>query len=317
MTRRNNASPDSLEMLLDTMCNTFGGIILIALLIALLARETKVKEAATRAVTESETMLQRRIAAVEKDLTEARARRSMLERQTRESSQAGLFQLVEQREQLRQLNDALTEALRDANRKLDAGAAANPTRVEDAIRQMLQGVNDSERQQTEARTLELSLQEKQRELQRTLQQDTNRLAQATARRVQRLRLPRERETTKAHLYIIARYGKLYPLYTFPNGDPERNHTSLRWIEESAASKRVEPQPGQGVPAVTDAALVPFFRQFAADSMYLVFQVYEDSFAAFNVAKQAAVAQGFEYTWEPRRQSDVLRIGAGGRPPPPQ
>ena len=53
MTRRQVQQGDSLEMLLDTMCNTFGGIILIALLIALLARETKVSEAETRRVTES------------------------------------------------------------------------------------------------------------------------------------------------------------------------------------------------------------------------------------------------------------------------
>jgi hypothetical protein len=40
MTRRSNRQEDSLEMLLDTMCNAFGGLILIAILIAILARTT-------------------------------------------------------------------------------------------------------------------------------------------------------------------------------------------------------------------------------------------------------------------------------------
>src|SRR5215218_408098 len=40
MSRRRRHQPDSLELLLDTMCNTFGGIIMIALLIALLSRDT-------------------------------------------------------------------------------------------------------------------------------------------------------------------------------------------------------------------------------------------------------------------------------------
>lgn len=39
MSRRNSEAADSLDMLLDTMCNTFGGIILIALLISLLVRD--------------------------------------------------------------------------------------------------------------------------------------------------------------------------------------------------------------------------------------------------------------------------------------
>lgn len=317
MSRRTQEQPDSLEMLLDTMCNTFGGIILIALLIALLARETKVKAAATRAVTESEVMLQRRITSVEQDLREARARQTALEQQTRESTQADLFRLVEQREQLRQLSAGLTELLRNSQSRLDAGPVANSSQVEEAIHQMLQRVSETEQRQTEARNLQASLQTKQREQRRTLQQDSNRLAQALAPRVQRLRLPREHETTKTHLYMIVRHGRLYPLYIFRNDNPERNTNSLRWIEESPTVRRVEPLPTLGAPVTTENALSPFFRQYPADNLYLVFQVYEDSFAAFNTAKAAAVTLGFEYTWQPRRNSEVLRIGAGSAPPPPQ
>ncbi len=317
MNRRTLEQPDSLEMLLDTMCNTFGGIILIALLIALLARETRVQEAETRAVTESEAMLQRRLASVEQDLREARARQTNLEQQARDSTQAGLLRLVEQREQLRQLSAALTELLRNSQRQLDAGPIANTGQVEEAIRQMLQRVSDTEQRQTEARILQASLQGKQRELRRTLQQDSNRLAQALAPHVQRLRLPREHETTKTHLYLIVRHGRLYPLYIFRNDNPERNTNSLRWVEETPTVRRVEPLPNLGAPVTTENALWPFFQQYPPDNLYLVFQVYEDSFAAFNIAKAAAVTQGFEYTWQPRRNSEVLRIGAGGAPPPPQ
>lgn len=44
MSRRKQEQPDSLEMLLDTMCNAFGGIILIAILLALLARSSDVEK---------------------------------------------------------------------------------------------------------------------------------------------------------------------------------------------------------------------------------------------------------------------------------
>lgn len=317
MSRRTLGQPDSLEMLLDTMCNTFGGIILIALLIALLARETNVKDAATRVVTDSETMLQQRIALAEQDLREARARQAVLEQQARDHAQAGLFQLIEQREQLRQLSAGLTERLRDSQSQLDAGPSADTSHVEEAIRQMLERVSNTEQRQIEARNLQASLQTKQRELRRTLQQDSNRLAQALAPRVQRLRLPREHETDKKHLYIVVRHGRLYPLYVYRNDNPERNTHSLRWIEESPTIRRVEPLPTLGAPVTTENALATFFRQYPVDHVYLVFQVYEDSFAAFNTAKTAAVALGFDYTWQPRRNSEILRIGAGSAPPPPQ
>ena len=38
MPRKQHEQSDSLEMLLDTMCNAFGGLILIAIMIALLAK---------------------------------------------------------------------------------------------------------------------------------------------------------------------------------------------------------------------------------------------------------------------------------------
>lgn len=47
--RRRRASDDSLELLLDTICNTFGGIVFIAMLVAILVRETGAAREATEA----------------------------------------------------------------------------------------------------------------------------------------------------------------------------------------------------------------------------------------------------------------------------
>lgn len=50
-----------------------------------------------------------------------------------------------------------------------------------------------------------------------------RLAQVTARQTQRVRLPQERATTKGHLYLIVRHGRVYPLYSFVDGIPRAQH----------------------------------------------------------------------------------------------
>lgn len=86
MSRRPAPQNDSLEMLLDTMCNTFGGIILIALLITLLARETKVSEAETRAITENATAQRRQIQQAENELAHALELQRSLDRRAADQS---------------------------------------------------------------------------------------------------------------------------------------------------------------------------------------------------------------------------------------
>ena len=118
--------------------------------------------------------------------------------------------------------------------------------------------------------------------------------------------------------MIVRYGQAYPLYLFRQGDAERNTAALRWEEEGANTKRIDPVSGRGInPETTPVAVTQFLRSLPSDKVYLVFQVYEDSFAAFNSIKEATVKQGVEYTWEPRRNNAVLRLGATELPPPPQ
>ena len=70
---------DSLDLLLDTMCNTFGGIIMIAILVALLAQQSPAPIVpADRARSE---MTERRLAIADTDLAAARALRTQLEDQ--------------------------------------------------------------------------------------------------------------------------------------------------------------------------------------------------------------------------------------------
>ena len=59
--RRLPEQSDSLEMLLDTMCNTFGGIILIALMISLIAKDAKPAPELTDAEVVAKEMQERKL----------------------------------------------------------------------------------------------------------------------------------------------------------------------------------------------------------------------------------------------------------------
>ena len=318
MRRRPAPQSDSLEMLLDTMCNTFGGIILIALLIALLTNESRVTESEARRLTENTAMLDRRIEQARRELSQARARQAELDRRVTDPTQVNLLQLIDQRERLRRAQSAMEEALKAGDQELRAGDANAQTRMLEKFRQLEVEMRQADEEVLDLRSRGENLQGQITELRRGLQTESNRLAQVRARQTQRLRLPREHSTGRAHFYAILRYGKLYPLYTYQNGEPVKNVQTLRWQLDNEGASRLEPVPETGIRPLTEpAAVEAFFRQLPAAQVYVVFEVYADSFAEFAAVKEAAVRHGLEYTWEPRKRDEVIRLAGSGSAPPPQ
>src|SRR4051812_5865946 len=74
MSLRRRGHTDSLELLLNTMCNTFGGIVMISLVMALLAGDTSSDEAAAARASD----WQRQISQANAALEEARQLQSTL-----------------------------------------------------------------------------------------------------------------------------------------------------------------------------------------------------------------------------------------------
>jgi hypothetical protein len=314
MRRRFEDPADSLELTLGCMWDNFGNIILIALLVTILARESKTLEKTSG----SPALTQLGAARAEDALALGKSVQADLARQAADPTLAQRLKLVQERENLRQEIERQRESLRLTAEKLAASAAIAKTSIADILRHSQEELEKTQKtlaqEQSRTDTLKLTLETQKKKLQERQRE----LVVATDQRVRRVRLPREHQTSKKHLYVITRFGRLYPLYYFRDSEPQRNTVSLRWTDESPTIRRVEPAPDQGLAALADpAALARFFHQFPAAEVYLVFQVYEDSFAAFNAAKEAAVAQGLEYTWEPRRSDEVLRTGAAALPPPPQ
>src|SRR5215212_2230753 len=97
MSRRRRHQPDSLELLLDTMCNTFGGIIMIALLIALLSRDAS----SDTAITQRAETVRRQIEQTQKQTIEAEQLRQRLQ-QSIDPRAALTVALLTERDQLRQ-----------------------------------------------------------------------------------------------------------------------------------------------------------------------------------------------------------------------
>jgi hypothetical protein len=129
-------------------------------------------------------------------------------------------------------------------------------------------------------------------------------------------LPFATETTRERWPVILRYGRLYPLYFISRSSPNgrtKNIQSLAWDGQN-----VEPRWGQGEePETAVAELVREFRSASKTNIFLEFWVYDDSFAAFNRAKETAVKLGFQYGWEPLPHNMQLRLGSSGQRIPAQ
>ena len=77
MKRRKFIIPDSLELLLDTICNTFGAVIFISMLLSILVKEKGAAQDASGIAGE----ISHAIATRNQEIVEARSRQQLLARQ--------------------------------------------------------------------------------------------------------------------------------------------------------------------------------------------------------------------------------------------
>ncbi|MFO8014132.1 MAG: hypothetical protein R6X20_12600 [Phycisphaerae bacterium] len=286
--RRSTFSSDSLELLLDTICNVFGGIILMAILVVLLTQTT----AGRLPEPESE------------DVERAfRVQRLRFERQ---KLQRRLADLQAHR---RQIGETFQDTTSEAGERLADARSRFQEAVQEAserVQQMNTTVKDTRREHTRAEEqlaeAERHLDEKQEDLDR-LQADLRHAESAVSRKV---RLPHRRGAASGSpRYYVVQGHRAYELKNVRwfAGTHEAGQCSVTADRERRVAF-VRPVPGEGYPAPVDGASVGAFRaalmRHPPASHYLVFFVYDDSasYAAFQALKDVAVDAGFAYMAEP-------------------
>ena len=302
---------DSLDLLLGPMCNTFGGIVLMAVALTLLSREVDLVSTPTSASATGETteMLARRVAKAEDDLAQAQAFHNSLEERTRDPALAERVRLAAERLRLRQTLNALQQAPRgtpSADIHIDPGLIAGQLHTE------LAALTSQEVELENARSaIDENL--------ARLQQRQNDLAAQTQNEkdnsTKKLRLPKERTSGKTPFFVILRYGQVYPRAIFRDGIPEENHETIKRTSDED-DLLLEPRAGMGLnPEADKATIDTLLRAVPAGSYYLVFVVYEDSFPAFNILKQRASEMGLDFGWDPYSNNQSVIFTKHGSPPP--
>jgi hypothetical protein len=283
MSLRRRSLTDSLQLLVDTICNLFGSIVIISLLMAILSKDTPTDANANPRAAE----LQRQLQETQTNLDEARRLQSKLNVADDDTQRLALAAQIAELKTI----SASNESLLKSNAIIVAAApAANASAIEDLLKR--ESVLESE-----------------------LKTATNELDRLKLANTRLLRLPRERATGKKTFYIIVRYGKLYPVHLIRDGRREINNQTVDW-RQTADGEIATPRRDLGFdPSSGLAAFARLFTEIPADTYSIHFLVYDDSFPAFLLARKIPLARNYDTGWEFFSEDRPIVFSASGEAPP--
>ncbi|HUG91481.1 MAG TPA: hypothetical protein VML55_11635 [Planctomycetaceae bacterium] len=299
MKRASDADNGSLDLLLDTICNTFGGVLFISMLVVILLNMSSRQAALTPPDASAQAALV--------ELERARSQTAAELRTLRDA-------LSVQQQLERRIDDP---GLREAVRRLREERDARTTRTAqaDAARSRISQA------QIDVNRVALSLAELQAARTRaaaTLEQVDREMAREMAVRTRTARLPKLRQTTKTEVPFFLRQGRLCAFARrTPTGGLARNADEAVIRTDAAGVQTVEPVVPAGSlvnPAASSHAdIEQKVAQFDKDRHFITLVVWPDSFAEFAVVKEILVRQQFEYRLLPWPDDEPITFGrsAGG------
>ncbi len=294
MSRRAAAHNDSLDLLLDTMCDTLGGILFICMLVAILTSQT------IRDITPSDPSAEsgRALRRLRSEMTDSQARLTKLR------------QAVRQKEDLqRQFSDPETLTLLESLQSLDD----NSDELLNVRTQKLTDVAESQADLEEtARELE-RLAQVMADAQERLRLEKLKLENEASLRSRTSQVPRQRATQKRQLPFFLKAGRFCAYAERDSeGNLVRNEAETREVVEGPEKKFIEPIPGAGLLVSEDRSnlqeIAERISTFDKEQHFLSVFVFKDSFANFESLKNEMIRSGFEYHLEPLRDDARVYIG---------
>ena len=293
MKRRATLEFDSLELLLDTICNTFGGILFLAVLVIILVHRTG--ESLQRAAVAK---LDRKAASSKsQDLDQRQSELRSLERALNEyrTTLTGLKteEAAAQAHRVLELREEVAALTADRVKYLQQFASLN---------NQLEG--DEQKRERVRSSLALAKKDEQ-SLEEKLDRERKNRTRTTS-------LPILRQTDKREFPLILRFGHLYVPFTAESGLVTRksNLSEFVVLDDKGPVIRATPKPYAGLP-IDDGDELPNSVRRKLNSLdhgtvYLAIGVWEDSFEEFQLLKEIIVKLGFEYRLIPIATGEFIQ-----------
>lgn len=279
--RIDDPSESSLELLLDTISNAFGGILFLAILMALLLRlsgrssrddvPTQELQSQVVALETAHSDALQELGTLQRAYDERLALRVQLQANQLDQSLEQLQQLRSERDQLSAERRKNTEALADLQIRINTALQTNKELSQNVAR--VSG------------DLALAEEHFQEELQA---------------RSQDAKLPHSRTSQKREVAFVLRYGRLYQLHKYERGGLARtlNTADFVLIADEDDSLRVTPKPFGGLDIAQSEAFATGLRSrllgHDPQRWHVTLAVWQDSFDVFLQVKNALVGFGYEY-----------------------
>lgn len=312
-------TPDSsLELLLDTICNTFGGVLFLAILICVLLRMTTRLEApvpvADAASPEELAALQVKLDELVAELDALRLSASQ-QRAVRAATRPEKEQAFKELQRERDQRDALFKERLEAIGRIEA-ARSNAQRVRRGLDQLL-ARHAKAKQNVASATSDL---EKAKAEGVRLASAVDELVKAIrASEAQTAPLPRRRFTIKREIGVVVRFDRLYVWHRYGRFGERLglNDDEFVVVGDDGSELLTMPKPYAGVALSDDAAaqsIVSRLKDFDPDNHYFAIAIWGDSFDTFQILKSALVGLKFEYRLMPVEEGKgvVDRGGRGGK-----
>ena len=295
MSRSSSTIQDgSLELLLDTICNTFGGIVFISMLVVVLLNMSGETASSQPPTEESALELQQLTA----ELEAAQARLRTLHQATRQRDDT--FQKLVSKDQLIMA------------RKLVEAEALRAARVEETatIAKMTADHQNS------VNTISQNLDERKKELEslnRQLQVQSVSMRQEVESRSQNVTPPKLEELPNHRsIGLILKGGRLTALTRISASGVETRNSQELSVSIEDGTEFVETKSGAGVAVALDkstkAQIQSALSQFSPDRHVLKIWIWPDSFAHYQVIQEVLAESRFRSKPEPVRQDTRLTFG---------
>jgi hypothetical protein len=298
MTRRRRAAPpdDSLDLLLDTITNTFGGVLFLAILVTVLLKSSDPPRLPADATSKPHTELENRSAA--------------------------LATLQDTIETLRKTAKEQILALGEIRATAEANAAAELSELRAAVTAMERENEELREQLSSARSAKLEMAREQLKEQQALDAASSEIAlgkseyqEELAKRRMSTALPEAHETRRTEYVIAVRYDELYCIYKpLARLRGELNVDDFDALSQGGDTMTILPKQGRGL-RISDPGLAKMLQArlpgVSPQSYYICVLIWPDSFDAFASLRQAMVSLGYEYRAIIMDEEGLVGTDAGG------
>ena len=295
MSRSSSTIQDgSLELLLDTICNTFGGIVFISMLVVVLLNMSGETASSQPPTDESALELQQLTA----ELETAQARLHTLHQATHQRDNT-LQKLVSQEQLI-------------LARKLVEAESLRARRVDETVTITKKTAD----QQNAVNTISQDLNEQKKELDslnQQLQFQTVSMRQEVESRSQNVSPPKLEELPNHRsIHLILKGGRLTALSRISASGLETRNAEELNVSIEGGTEFVESKSGSGVAVALDkstkAQIQSALNQFSPDRHVLKIWIWPDSFAHYQVIQEVMAESHFRSKPEPVRQDTRLHVG---------